>query len=388
MTASSARNNAPPPIGAEERRRRIDALRAAMDRARIGAVLLGSTTSLRYFTGVAWHPSERFCGAVITRARIDYIAPGFERKKVSGLISVPGELFTWEEDENPYKLIADRIGASTVAVDPDLPLFMYWRLRTETDDARLGDAAPLISPLRARKSPAEIALLQHAKSITLETQRRARAFLRGGVMASDVARFIDETHRALGGGGSSFCIVAFGADSSLPHGPEKDRALMDGDVVLIDTGCRVDGYNSDITRTYVFGEPTAKFRAAWDAEKEAQAAAFEAARRGALCESVDAAARRSLERRGYGPGYALPGLPHRTGHGIGLDIHESPNLVKGDRTPLDIGMCFSDEPMIVAPGEFGVRHEDHFHITTSGPKWFTEPAKSLDDPFGDAPSFG
>jgi Xaa-Pro dipeptidase len=163
---------------------------------------------------------------------------------------------------------------------------------------------------------------------------------------------------------------------------------MDGDVVLIDTGCRVDGYNSDITRTYVFGEPTAKFRAAWDAEREAQAAAFEAARRGALCESVDAAARRSLERRGYGPGYALPGLPHRTGHGIGLDIHESPNLVKGDRTPLDVGMCFSNEPMIVAPGEFGVRHEDHFHITASGPKWFTEPAKSLDDPFGDAPSFG
>jgi Xaa-Pro dipeptidase len=388
MTASSARNSAPPPIGAEERRRRIDALRAAMDRARIGAVLLGSTTSLRYLTGVAWRPSERFCGAVITRARIDYIAPGFEREKVSGLISVPGELFTWEEDESPYKLIADRIGASTVAVDPDLPLFMYWRLRTEIDDARLGDAAPLISPLRARKSPAEIGLLQHAKSITLETQRRARAFLRGGVMASEVARFIDETHRALGGGGSSFCIVAFGADSSLPHGPEKDRALMDGDVVLIDTGCRVDGYNSDITRTYVFGEPTAKFRAAWDAEKEAQAAAFEAARRGALCESVDAAARRSLERRGYGPGYALPGLPHRTGHGIGLDIHESPNLVKGDRTPLDVGMCFSNEPMIVAPGEFGVRHEDHFHITASGPKWFTEPAKSLDDPFGDAPSFG
>jgi len=388
MTASSARSSAPPPIGAEERRRRIDALRAAMDRARIGAVLLGSTTSLRYFTGIAWSPSERLCGAVVTNTRIDYVAPGFEREKIAGLISAPGELLVWEEDEDPYALIADRVGAADVALDPDLPLFMYWRLRASIGDARLADAAPLIGPLRARKSPAEIALMQHAKSITLETQRRARSALREGVMASEVARFIDETHRALGGGGSSFCIVAFGADTSLPHGPEKDRALRQNDVVLIDTGCRVDGYNSDITRTYVFGEPTAKFRAAWDAEKEAQAAAFEAARRGALCESVDAAARRSLERRGFGPGYALPGLPHRTGHGIGLDIHESPNLVRGDRTPLDIGMCFSNEPMIVVRGEFGVRHEDHFHITASGPQWFTEPAKSLDDPFANAPAFG
>lgn len=206
-------------------------------------------------------------------------------------------------------------------------------------------------------------------------------------MASDVTRFIDETHRALGGGASTFCIVAFGDDTSLPHGPEQDRALAGGDIVLIDTGCAVDGYNSDITRTYAFGDPTRKFRDAWEAEKEAQAAAFEAARRGALCESVDAAARRSLERRGYGPLYRLPGLPHRTGHGIGLDVHEAPNLVRGDKTPLDVGMCFSNEPMIVVPGEFGVRHEDHFHIAVDGARWFTEPAACLDDPFANAPVF-
>lgn len=377
----------PPPIGVEERRKRIDALRFKMDKAGVSAVLLGSTSSLRYFTGVAWHPSERFLGALIKTDRIDYIGPAFERSKVASLISIDGDLCTWEEEENPYRLIADRAGKGVVALDGDLPLFMYRALRREIADERLPDATPLIAPLRARKSAAEIALLQYAKSITLEAHRRAHAELKEGVMASEVARFIDTTHRALGGSASTFCIVAFGADTSLPHGPEKDRALKRGDAVLIDTGCMVDGYNSDITRSYVFGDPTPDYRAAWEAEKAAQAAAFEAARRGALCESVDAAARRSLERRGFGPGYRLPGLPHRTGHGIGLDIHESPNLVKGDKTPLDIGMCFSNEPMIVVPGAFGVRHEDHFYMAVDGPRWFTEPAACLDAPFSNAPAF-
>lgn len=386
MTQTPGRRaDAPPPIGADERRRRIEALRAAMERARVAGVLFGSTTSLRYFTGVDWHPSERFCGALISPARIDYIAPRFELEKVSGLVTLPGDIATWEEHESPYRLISALAPAGVIGLDPDLPLFMYRGLRREIDDARLGDAGPLIGALRARKSPAEIALMSHAKRLTLEAQRRAHGFLRPGVMASEVARFVDETHRALGAdGGNTFCIVAFGADTALPHGPEKDRALAEGDAVLIDTGCRVDGYNSDITRSYVFGDPSADYRAAWEAEKEAQGAAFEAARRGALCESVDAAARRSLERRGFGPGYALPGLPHRTGHGIGLDVHEAPNLVRGDKTPLDIGMCFSNEPMIVMPGKFGVRHEDHFYMSADGPRWFTEPAASLDAPFANA----
>lgn len=377
----------PPSIGADERIKRINALRLRMDKTNVDSVLLGSTTSLRYFTGISWHPSERFLGALITPERIDYVGPAFERTKVESLITLPGELHTWEEEDSPYRIIADRMRGANIALDGDLPLFMYRALQREIDDNRLLDAVPLTAPLRARKSPAEIALMTHAKAITLEAQRRAHAFLKEGVFASEVARFIDETHRGLGGSASTFCIVAFGADTSLPHGPEKDRALKGGDAVLIDTGCAVDGYNSDITRSYVFGEPTAKYRAVWEAEKEAQAAAFEAARRGALCESVDAAARRSIERRGFGPGYSLPGLPHRTGHGIGLDIHEAPNLVKGDKTPLDIGMCFSNEPMIVVPGEFGVRHEDHFHMTGDGARWFTEPAASLDAPFANAPAF-
>ncbi len=374
---------APPLIGNDEFKARVQSLRLKMAKAGVDAVLLGSTSSLRYFTGIAWHPSERFLGALISTDRIDYIAPAFERTKVEGLISLPGALSTWEEEESPFELIAEIARQEVVALDGDIPFSMYRALRRAIPDDRLLEAAPMIGQLRARKSPAEIALMGHAKSITLEAQRRARAFLKEGVRASEVVRFVDETHRTLGGGASTFCIVAFGADTSLPHGPEQDRALKGGDAVLIDTGCAVGGYNSDITRSYVFGEASREYRRIWNAEKEAQAAAFDAARRGALCESVDAAARRSLERMGFGPGYRLPGLPHRTGHGIGLDIHEAPNLVRGDRTPLDIGMCFSNEPMIVVPGEFGVRLEDHFHIDGAGARWFTEPSPSVDSPFAE-----
>jgi Xaa-Pro dipeptidase len=379
---------APPPIGADERQTRLAALRREMDDAGADAVLLGSTTSLKYFTGVSWHPSERFLGAIVRKSGgIEYIAPRFELEKVSSLIGAPGDVLTWEEDESPYRLIADRVGGARVALDDQIALFMYRKLRAEIADELLLDAGPLINKLRRCKSASEIALMQHAKSITLEVHQRAWKQLHKGQRASDVARFIDAEHRALGGSGNTFCIVSFGEDTSLPHGGETDRALADGDVVLIDTGTQIDGYNSDITRTYVFGEASADVRKVWDAEKEAQAAAFTAAQLGAPCESADNAARAVLEKRGYGPDYRLPGLPHRTGHGIGLDVHEAPNLCRGDVTPLATGMCFSNEPMVVIPGRFGVRHEDHFYMTDKGPRWFTEPAHSLDDPFANAPAW-
>ena len=378
----------PPAIAQSERLARLDALRRLMDEAGVAAVLLGATASLRYFTGVSWHPSERFCGALVHADRLEYVAPRFELDKVGQLIGAPGEILTWEEDANPYRLIADRVGArDTLALDDQIALFMYRRLRGELDDKRIADAGPIINRLRRLKTASEIALMQHAKTITLEVQRRAHAQLREGQRASEVVRFIDDQHRALGGAGNTFCIVSFAEDTSLPHGGEGDRALKRGDIVLIDTGTQIDGYNSDITRTYVFGEATGEVRAVWDAEKEAQAAAFEAAQLGRPCESADNAARAVLARHNYGPDYRLPGLPHRTGHGIGLDVHEAPNLCRGDVTPLEPGMCFSNEPMIVIPGRFGVRHEDHFYMTESGPRWFTEPAHSLDEPFANAPVF-
>lgn len=384
---ASGSTSVPAPIGLVERQARLAGLRSGMEAAGVETMLLGSTSSLRYFTGLDWYASERLVGALVhASGGLDYITPQFELEKVEGLISLPGEILSWEEDESPWRLVSDRIGpAGRMAVDERMALAMYRSLRGEIDDARLADAAPLIHPLRSRKSPAEIALMSHAKAITIEVHRRAHDQLQAGQRASEVVRFIDDQHRALGGSGNSFCIVSFGEDTSLPHGGEGDRALAQGDVVLIDTGTRIDGYSSDITRTYVFGEASPDVQRVWEAEKRAQAAAFVAARPGTPCEAVDAAARRSLEADGFGPGYSLPGLPHRTGHGIGLDIHEGPYLVKGDRTLLATGMCFSNEPMIVVPGRFGVRLEDHFHMTDAGPAWFTQPQHSLDEPFANAP---
>lgn len=378
----------PPPISVKERKGRLESLRHNMGEAGVEAVLLGSTSSLRYFTGIAWHPSERFLGAIVyARGGIDYVAPRFELEKIEQLISIPGDVLTWEEEESPYKLIAGQVNQGQIALDDQVALFTYRGLRREIADDRLADAGPLINRLRSRKSPTEIALMSAAKAITLEVHRRAHGQLQAGQRASEVVRFIDEQHRALAGASNTFCIVSFGEDTSLPHGGEGDRAVADGDVVLIDTGTQIDGYNSDITRTYVFGKASDDVRRVWDAEKAAQAAAFDAAKLGAPCESVDAAARAVLQNAGFGPDYKLPGLPHRTGHGIGLDVHEAPNLVRGDATPLDVGMCFSNEPMIVVPGRFGVRLEDHFHMTENGAAWFTPPQASLDDPFANAPAY-
>ncbi|HTT99414.1 MAG TPA: Xaa-Pro peptidase family protein [Rhizomicrobium sp.] len=377
------KRTSPPHIGKEERRARIENLCAEMDKDGVGAVLIGPTASLRYFTGVNWHASERFTGAMIRAdGTVEYITPAFERDKVGAVIGVEGDIFTWQEEESPYRLIADRLGnKARMAVDESVALFTWLGLRGVLDDSRLNGGGALINRLRRRKTASELALMQYAKDITLEVQRRAWKSLQAGVRASEVEDLIDREHRALGGSGNTFCIVSFGEDTSLPHGGETDRALADGDAVLIDTGTSIDGYNSDITRSYVFGEPTKEIRQVWDAEKRAQAAAFEAAKVGAPCEGVDAAARASMRKEGFGPDYNLPGLPHRTGHGIGLEVHEAPNLVRGDHTPLEPGMCFSNEPMIVVPGRFGVRLEDHFYMTDTGARWFTEPSHSLDEPF-------
>lgn len=378
------------PITVDERRARIRTLAAGLKEAGLAALLLGPTTSLRYYTGLDWHPSERLTGALIhADGRVEYICPRFERDKVAGLTTasdgIAGDILTWEEEESPYALAAARLSdGGVLAVDDQAATFIWLGLSRVLGAERIVDGAPLILAQRSLKSPAEIALLQRAKTITLEVQRRTRRWLKAGVRTSEVKAFIDAEHRALGGeGGSWFCLVSFGDDTCLPHGGEGDRALQVDDVVLVDTGTLVDGYHSDITRTYVFGQPTDDFRKVWNHEKEAQARAFAAARNGAPCHSVDDAARDWLTGVGYGPDYRLPGLPHRTGHGIGLDIHEAPNLVRGDATPLAPGMCFSNEPMLVIPGQFGVRLEDHFYMTEDGPVWFTQPSHSLDDPFGE-----
>lgn len=370
------------PISRAERIARLDRARAATEAAGAQALLVNAGASLRYFTGIPWGPSERMVALLLpVSGKPMLVCPAFERGTLEADLAIDAELLLWEEDESPVARVADALGAGgALAVDPLLPF--AWGEKLRGAGLTLVDAAPAIDGCRLIKSPAELALLGQAKAMTLEVHRRAARILTPGIAASEVVRFIDAAHRAIGAAGSSFCIVQFGRATAFPHGLPGEQYLAEGDLVLIDTGCLVEGYHSDITRTYAFGAVGDEERAIWSLEKGAQAAAFAAVRPGATCESVDHAARRVLEAAGLGPDYRLPGLPHRTGHGIGLSIHEPAYLVRGDRTILAPGMCFSNEPMIVLPDRFGVRLEDHFHVTETGAAWFTEPQWSIDDPFG------
>lgn len=375
-----------PAIAASEREGRLEKARRLVADSGADALLIGAGASLRYFAGVPWGASERLVAMLLPRTgKPIIICPRFELGTLEADLAVEADIRLWEEDESPSALLADALRdrqVATLAVDPAMAFLFVDRIRKAAPSVELVDGSGAIDGCRMLKSPAELALMAQAKAMTLEVQRRAALILREGITATEVRRFIDEAHRALGASGSSFCIVQFGRSTAFPHGLPGESYLHEGDVVLIDTGCTIEGYNSDITRTYVFGDPSDEQRSIWTLEQEAQQAAFDAARPGVPCEEVDAAARAVLERAGLGPDYKLPGLPHRTGHGIGLSIHEPCYLVKGDRTPLAPGMCFSNEPMIVVPDRFGIRLEDHFHVTEEGAAWFTRPSPSIDAPFG------
>jgi Xaa-Pro dipeptidase len=378
-----------PTIDGGEYARRLERARALMHEAGTDALLVTAGSSLRYFAGVAWGASERMVALLLT-ARGDpvVICPGFETGSLAAVLRIDADVRTWEEHEDPHALVAATLkerGAHKLALDPNAPFGAFARLRACIGEGgEIIDATVIIDGCRRCKSAAELALMIQATAMTLEVHRRAARVIHEGITTAELVRFIDTAHQALGAdNGSSFCIVQFGHATAFPHGIPGVQSLHEGELVLIDTGCTVQGYNSDITRTYIFGQPDDDQRRIWDLEHAAQAAAFAAVRPGVPCEAIDAAARAVLERGGLGPDYHLPGLPHRTGHGCGIAIHEAPYLVRGDRTPLAPGMCFSDEPMIVVPERFGVRLEDHFHVTEDGAAWFTEPSPAIDQPFAD-----
>ena len=374
-----------PAISALERQARLAHARELMAQIGADALIIGAGPSLRYFPGVGWGATERLVAMILPREGPPrMICPRFELGSLEASIAIEAEMLLWEEHESPYALTARGLGdARTLAIDPALPFFVFDGVRKSAPGLVLLDGAPVVDGCRMIKSPAELALMSQAKAMTLEVHRRAAKILAPGITTGEVRRFIDQAHRALGADdGSSFCAVQFGVASAYPHGLPGEQSLSEGEIVLIDTGCRVQGYNSDITRTYVFGEPSPEQRRIWDLEKQAQAAAFAAVKPGVPCEEIDAVARAVLVAGGMSPDYDLPGLPHRTGHGIGLSIHEAPYLVRGDKTPLAPGMCFSNEPMIVIPDTFGVRLEDHFYVTVDGAAWFTQPQPSLEKPFG------
>jgi Xaa-Pro dipeptidase len=375
------------PINDEERRTRLEKARRLMTENGIGAILLEGGSSLFYFTGVRWGLSERpFVAVLPVKGDLSWVCPHFEEARARELIRIGGDdVRTWEEDDSPYRHVAEILrdrGVATgrIGVEERLRFFVFNGVRREAPGADYVSADPVTAGCRMIKSPTEIALMQRANDMTIAAYKAGLATLREGMTQGDLRNNILAAYRAIGAQGA-VVAVSFGQYTAFPHGSSTPQRLKEGDVVQIDDGCSVDGYQSDITRTVVFGKPTKRQIDVWNLEKRAQMAAFNAAKPGVPCENVDAAARKVITDAGFGPDYKVPGLPHRTGHGIGLDGHEWTNFVRGNKTPLQPGMCFSDEPMIAIYGEFGIRLEDCLHITENGARFFTTPSPSIDQPF-------
>lgn len=376
---------APPAIGADEREARISKAQTLMREQGVSALLVEPGSSLVYFTGVHWSRSERLtCAIIPAEGEIGVVTPFFEEPSVRESLGVKAQVRTWQEHEDPLALVAGwlrdrKLGSGVIAIEETNRYFIVDGLKRNLPTATLKNGASIVRGCRMIKSSAEIALMQHASNITIAAYRHTIPRIEAGMRPSDIGRMMNQATVALGGD-PEFALILLGEASAYPHGSGKPQAVKAGEVVLMDCGCTVEGYQADISRTLVFGEPTAKQRKVWNEVRRGQQIAFETARLGVTAGSVDDAARGHYVALGYGPDYKLPGLSHRTGHGIGLDGHEPVNLVRGEATKLAPGMCFSDEPGIYIPGEFGVRLEDCFHMTEQGPKWFSQPSVAIDRP--------
>ncbi|MDQ3139699.1 MAG: Xaa-Pro peptidase family protein, partial [Pseudomonadota bacterium] len=374
------------PIGADERLARIARAQTLMRAAGMSALLIEPGASLTYFTGVRWGRSERLTAAILpVEGEIAIVTPHFEEPSVRESLKVPGEVRIWHEDADPLAVVAgflrDRKLTGPVGIEETVRFFAIDGLRRSMPGVIIVAGAPVVRGCRMIKSPAELRLMQTAADITIAAYRHTAPRIAAGMTPAEIGALMNGATRALGGN-PEFALILLGEASAYPHGTGKPQAVKDGEVVLMDCGCTVEGYQSDISRSFVFGEADAQERKVWNDMRRGQDIAFAAAQIGRPAGSVDDAVRAYYEKLGYGPDYKLPGLSHRTGHGIGMEGHEPINLVRGETTPLAPGMCFSNEPGIYLPGKFGIRLEDCFYMTPAGPRWFSQPPPSLDDPFG------
>jgi len=374
------------PISDDERKARVEKARQLMTENKIDAVVMEGGTSMRYFADVRWGNSERpFALVIPARGELAWICPAFEEERARELIRSGTDVRTWEEDESPYRLLGsifkDRgVRFGRIGLEERLRFFIAEGLRKDTSGLEFVDAVPVTAGCRMIKSPAELALMQKANDITIEAYKASFGSLKDEMTQGEFGGLISAAFRKLGAQGGA--MVIFGEYTAFPHGSRVPQKVKEGDMVLVDGGCSVEGYSSDITRTFVLGKPSPRQTEIWNLERKAQDAAFAVAKPGVPCENVDAAARKVITDAGFGPGYKLPGLPHRTGHGIGMDGHEWTNFVKGNKTLMRPGMCFSDEPTICIYGEFGIRLEDCLYVTENGATMFTKQSPSIDQPFG------
>ncbi|WP_411816336.1 M24 family metallopeptidase [Hyphococcus sp. DH-69] len=379
-----ARNAAP--ISKAERNARIEKAQRIMRDQGIAATLIEPGSSLIYFTGVHWWLSERLTAAIIpAEGEIFFVTPGFEESRLREVMKVPGEVRTWEEHEDPFALVAQwmkekRIHSKKIAIDEAVRHFIVDGINREAPRAKLVTARDVVNGCRLIKSPAELELMQIASDVTIAAYRDVYPRIEKGMGREDIQNLMYQTQAKFGGSGPSGGAQV-GKGSALPHGSTIPEYVEDGSVILLDFGCNIHGYRSDISRTFVFGEPNTEQIRVWNQVRRGQDIAFEMAQVGTPAGEVDKAVRRYYESLGYGPGYQLPGLSHRTGHGIGLDVHEPINFVSNETMPLAPGMCLSNEPGIYMPGKYGVRIEDCIYMTEAGPKWFSTPPASIHRPF-------
>lgn len=375
------------PIGPEERRARLARAQSLMKSNGIGAVLIEPGSSLVYFTGVRWGRSERLtCVVIPVEGEPCMVTPFFEEPSIRESLGIAAEVRVWQEDEDPLRVVAGflkdrKLAARPVGIEETNRYFIVNNLQRALPGVKIVTANPVVHGCRMIKTAPEIALMQAAADVTLAAYRWTVPRIEAGMTPGQIGALMASATEKLGGR-VEFNLILLGEAAAYPHGTGKPQKVTKGEVILMDCGCTVHGYQSDISRTLVHGPASAEQRKVWDHVRRGQAIAFEAAKLGTPAGHVDDAVRRYYVEQGYGPDYKLPGLSHRTGHGIGMDGHEPVNLVRGETTPLAPGMCFSDEPGIYLPGSFGVRLEDCFHMTESGPKWFSVPPDSIDQPLG------
>jgi Xaa-Pro dipeptidase len=377
------------PITSEERETRIGRARELMVEKNFSAVMMAGGTSLRYFTGVRWWNSERLMLLVLpAKGRPFAVCPAFEEERLHEQFSlVPSvadtRLLTWQENENPYAQVAAglkelNLTTGNIGIEETTAYVYAEGVARALPHAKLVSATPITAGCRSIKSPAELALMQLANSATLQVYEAAWRSAHPGMSTHEFSALVAAAYQRVGFPGEASCET--GQYSALPHGSIQPQTIHENDIVLIDDGCTVEGYQSDISRTFVYGKPSDEMRLVFDTVHRAQAQALATARPGVPCEAVDAAARKVIADAGFGPGYAH--FSHRVGHGIGMDGHEWPYLVQGNTLPLAANMTFSDEPGIYIRGEFGIRLEDDMHITEDGAKLFTPQSPSLEQPFG------
>lgn len=373
------------PISVEERLKRVARAQELMRENGLSAVLIEPGSSMLYFSGIRWGRSERLTAVIIpAKGDIAVVTPYFEEPSVRERMSFGDDVRTWHEHESPFARVAeilkDRgVDGGVVGFEPTVRYFVVEGLKRE--GIAVGDGWPVTYGCRMIKTTHELQLMHKASDITLRAYGEIWNKFEAGMTPADINSLMRSAQTSFGGKGV-WTMALLAEASAYPHGTGQPQSLKEGDIILMDCGCNVEGYQSDISRTFVFGEASKRQREVWNTVREGQNVAFAAAKIGRPTGSVDDAVRRYYESQGWGPDYQTPGLSHRTGHGIGMDGHEPVNFVRGEKTPLAPGMCFSNEPGLYDFSAFGVRIEDCIYMTETGPKWFTEPPESIEKPLG------